>query len=85
MVVPEGVGSPWHVHPEQDEWFYVLEGEITFWVADTRLSPKAGSVGFGPKGVPHTMPEEAMNDVMRRWCGELRRDGGHARAGLVVP
>ena len=40
--------------PEEDEWFYVLEGEITFWVADTRLSLKAGSFGFGPKGVPHT-------------------------------
>jgi mannose-6-phosphate isomerase-like protein (cupin superfamily) len=25
-VVPEGVGSPWHVHREEDEWFYVLEG-----------------------------------------------------------
>jgi len=54
IVVPEGVGSPWHVHPEEDEWFYVLEGEITFWVADTRMSLKAGSFAFGPKSVPHT-------------------------------
>ena len=59
IVVPEGVGSPWHVHPEEDEWFYVLEGEITFWVADTRLSLKAGSFAFGPKGVPHTFYAEA--------------------------
>jgi quercetin dioxygenase-like cupin family protein len=29
IVVPEGLGSPWHVHPEEDEWFYVLEGELT--------------------------------------------------------
>ena len=36
ILVPAGVGSPWHVHPEEDEWFYVLEGEITFWVADTQ-------------------------------------------------
>src|SRR6187397_2812699 len=54
IVVPEGVGSPWHVHPEEDEWFYVLEGEMTFWVGDTRLSLPAGSFAFGPKGVPHT-------------------------------
>ena len=26
IVVPEGIGSPWHVHPEEDEWFYVLGG-----------------------------------------------------------
>jgi quercetin dioxygenase-like cupin family protein len=59
IVVPAGLGSPWHVHPEEDEWFYVLEGEITFWVADTRLSLKPGSFAFGPKGVPHTFYAEA--------------------------
>ena len=58
IVVPTGVGSPWHIHPEEDEWFYVLEGEMTFWVADRRLSLKAGSFAFGPKGVPHTFYAE---------------------------
>ena len=59
IVVPEGIGSPWHVHPEEDEWFYVLEGALTFWVADRRLSLAAGSFAFGPKGVPHTFYAEA--------------------------
>jgi quercetin dioxygenase-like cupin family protein len=59
IVAPEGIGSPWHVHPEEDEWFYVLEGEMTFWVADTCLSLKAGSFAFGPKGVPHTFYADA--------------------------
>src|ERR1700745_1677473 len=54
IVVPEGVGSPWHVHPEEDEWFYVLEGNMTFWVGDTEIAMEAGSFAFGPKGVPHT-------------------------------
>ena len=54
VVTPEGVGSPWHVHPEEDEWFYVLEGELIVWVGDERLPLKAGSFAFGPKGVPHT-------------------------------
>jgi quercetin dioxygenase-like cupin family protein len=49
-----GDGSPWHVHPEEDEWFYVLEGEFIFYVDDTRLSLPAGAFAFGPKGVPHT-------------------------------
>src|ERR1700740_1484017 len=53
IVIPEGVGSPWHVHPEEDEWFYVLEGEMTVWVADTEISMEAGSFAFGPKGVSH--------------------------------
>ena len=41
-------------HPDEDEWFYVLEGEFTFYVGDTRLSLPAGSFAFGPMGVPHT-------------------------------
>ena len=32
---------------------------MTFWVADTRMSLKAGSFAFGPKGVPHTFYVEA--------------------------
>jgi quercetin dioxygenase-like cupin family protein len=59
IVVPAGLGSPWHVHPEEDEWFYVLDGELTFWVGDTRLSLPAGSFGFGPRAVPHTFYAEA--------------------------
>ena len=53
-----GDGSPWHVHPDEDEWFYVLEGEFTVYVGDTRLSLPAGSFAFGPKGVPHTFIAE---------------------------
>lgn len=49
-----GDGSPWHVHPDEDEWFYVLEGSFTFYVGDTKLSLAPGSFAFGPKGVPHT-------------------------------
>jgi quercetin dioxygenase-like cupin family protein len=59
ITVPAGVGPPWHVHPEEDEWLYVLEGELTVWVADARMSLKAGSFAFGPKGVPHTFYVEA--------------------------
>ena len=24
-------GAPWHVHSREDEYFYVVEGEITVW------------------------------------------------------
>jgi len=54
VVVPPGLGSPWHVHPDEDEWFYVIEGALTFYVGDTRLDLTAGGFAFGPKGVPHT-------------------------------
>jgi quercetin dioxygenase-like cupin family protein len=58
ITVRAGEGSPWHVHPEEDEWFYVLDGEFTFYVGDTRMSLPAGAFAFGPKGVPHTFIAE---------------------------
>lgn len=54
IVVPMGLGSPWHVHPDEDEWFYVLDGEVTFYVGETRLTLTPGSFAFGPRGTPHT-------------------------------
>jgi quercetin dioxygenase-like cupin family protein len=58
ITVRKGEGSPWHVHPEEDEWFYALEGEFTFYVGEQRLSLPAGAFAFGPKGVPHTFIAE---------------------------
>lgn len=54
VVVPAGLGSPWHVHPEEDEWFFVLEGNLTVYVGDTRMDLTPGGFAFGPEGVPHT-------------------------------
>src|SRR3954453_23821617 len=91
LVVPAGVGSPWHVHPEEDEWFYVLEGELTVWVADTRLSLKAGSFAFGPKGVPHTFYAEAggartlVGFAPMQFEGFLREVGEPAPERAVPP
>jgi mannose-6-phosphate isomerase-like protein (cupin superfamily) len=58
VVVPTGVGPPWHVHHEEDEWFYVLEGRFSVWVGDEQLSLSPGSFAFGPKGIPHTFYAE---------------------------
>jgi quercetin dioxygenase-like cupin family protein len=54
VVARPGDGSPWHVHHEEDEWFYVLDGQFTFYVGDARMELSAGGFAFGPKGVPHT-------------------------------
>jgi quercetin dioxygenase-like cupin family protein len=51
---PRGHGSPLHVHHNEDEWFYVLSGELTFWVDGRVISATEGSFVFGPRDVPHT-------------------------------
>ena len=51
---PRGAGSPLHVHRREDEWFYVLEGEVTFWVGGRVVDAPAGAFVYGPRDVPHT-------------------------------
>ncbi|UTI65888.1 quercetin 2,3-dioxygenase [Paraconexibacter antarcticus] len=51
---PRGGGSPLHIHHNEDEWFYVLEGELTIWVAGETIVAPAGAFVFGPRDVPHT-------------------------------
>jgi quercetin dioxygenase-like cupin family protein len=51
---PRGHGSPLHVHEREDEWFYVMEGELAFWVGGKHIKAPAGSFVYGPRGIPHT-------------------------------
>jgi len=51
---PEGGGSPLHVHRHEDEWFYVIEGELTFWVGGKVIVAPAGSFVYGPRDIAHT-------------------------------
>jgi quercetin dioxygenase-like cupin family protein len=53
-LAPRGAGSPLHVHSREDEWFYVIEGELSLWVDGETIVAPAGSFVFGPKGIPHT-------------------------------
>lgn len=50
----EKAGPPLHVHLDQDEIFYVVNGEYLFQVGDEKLTAKAGDTVFGPRMVPHT-------------------------------
>jgi quercetin dioxygenase-like cupin family protein len=51
---PRGSGSPLHVHHREDEWFYVIEGELTLWVGGQVINAPAGSFVYGPRDIPHT-------------------------------
>jgi len=48
-----GWGPPLHVHRIEDEWFYVLEGEHEFQVANDRFRVSPGDSIFAPRQIPH--------------------------------
>jgi len=50
--VKEG-GPSFHLHYEQDEFWYVLKGQFLFKVGEETFTAKAGDTVFGPRQVPH--------------------------------
>lgn len=74
----EGHSPPWHRQPGDDETFYVLDGEITFWAGDRdapygRVGP--GAMVFIPRGVPHSFRVESET---ARWL-TVGTPAGHER------
>jgi len=49
---PNG-GPPLHIHPFQDEWFYVIDGEYLFQVGEDKYQLKSGDTIFLPRNVQH--------------------------------
>jgi len=47
-------GPPRHLHHNEDEWFYAIEGDYVLEVGGRRIQLKAGDSALGPRGVPHT-------------------------------
>lgn len=47
-------GPPLHLHRDQDEWWYVLEGEFLFEVDGQEIYARAGATVFAPRGSRHT-------------------------------
>jgi mannose-6-phosphate isomerase-like protein (cupin superfamily) len=47
-------GPPLHLHRDQDEWWYILEGEYRFQVDGQEIHAGAGATVFAPRGSRHT-------------------------------
>lgn len=43
-----------HIHHHEDEAWYVLDGQMTFYVGDEELEAPSGSFVFAPRGIVHT-------------------------------
>jgi uncharacterized cupin superfamily protein len=53
-VTPPQGGPPLHTHQREDEWLYVLEGELLCEMDGRQRVARAGESVFVRKGVPHT-------------------------------
>ena len=67
-------GPPLHIHPDQDEWFFVTEGEYLFQCADQKFHLKSGDTIFLPRNVPHAfvqLTEKARTIVSYLPAGKM--------------
>lgn len=46
-------GPARHLHHDQDEWFYAVEGEFIIEIGDERIRMKPGDSLLAPRKVPH--------------------------------
>ena len=60
--VKEG-GPSFHLHYEQDEFWYILKGEFLFKVGDETFTAKAGDTVFGPRKVPHAFAKVGKGEA----------------------
>ncbi len=54
LIADPMAGPPLHLHTREDEWFYIIRGEMTFQVDQTRFTAGPGTSVFAPRNVPHT-------------------------------
>jgi quercetin dioxygenase-like cupin family protein len=52
-VIAPGDGPPVHVHADEDETWYVIEGTLRFRLGDDLREAPAGTFVFVPRGVAH--------------------------------
>lgn len=48
-----GVDTPFHIHTREEEFWYMLEGELTWYVGDQVFNAKKGDFFNTPRGVRH--------------------------------
>ncbi len=53
MDKPAGEMPPLHLHHNEDEGFYVLDGELTLFLPGESVTLRAGEFFLAPRGVPH--------------------------------
>jgi quercetin dioxygenase-like cupin family protein len=90
-VAKRGKTTPLHVHPDEDETFYVLEGELLVHIDGTEHTAGPGAVAFIPRGTPHAF---VVTSEEARWLGfvtpgvaveRFMRDAGDPAPGRVAP
>ena len=62
-MAPGRHGPEVHVHEDEDDAFYVLDGQLTFFLGDDEVAAPAGTFVLVPPGVMHTFANRTEEPV----------------------
>jgi quercetin dioxygenase-like cupin family protein len=79
---PPGWEIPLHVHDNEDEVHYYLEGEVVVTCGEETFKAEAGSLAFLPKGVPHALTFGETTPGRWLWISPENRDDLFREAGV---
>ncbi len=90
ILAPDSYEAVLHVHHQEDEGFYILEGEMTFYVGEQTIKAPPGSYLFGPKDVPHSFtvdsgPARVLFVFSPAGLEGLVREMGEPAGSLSIP
>ena len=90
ILAPDGYEGVLHVHHFEDEGFYIIEGELTFYVGEQTIKAQPGSFLFGPKDVPHAFtvdsgPARLLFILSPAGMEGLIREMGEPARSLSIP
>lgn len=60
---PPGGGPPPHRHEREDEWFFVLDGVVSFLINERWHDAQRGDFVFAPRGSVHTFKNNTAEAV----------------------
>ncbi len=62
-IEPPGGGTPLHCHSREDEFFHVVEGQLTLFVDGKTITLSAGQSLFAPRDIPHAFKNCSASPV----------------------
>jgi glyoxylate utilization-related uncharacterized protein len=70
VLMRRGEEPPLHIHKNEEEMYFVIEGNLTYWAGEDKFDVGPGDAVFLPRGTPH--------------CFSVHKESAIARVLLLV-
>ena len=85
QVARRGNVPPRHIHHREDETFYVVEGEMTFYVGDETIKATPGTMVFAPRDVAHSFSIDSDQVRMLVMVAPAGAEGFFKECSVAAP